>query len=225
MNHPTHQFAAEHAAQESLSTAPSSVQSVGRPLILASRSPRRKALLAELGLSFTIHPSSVPEEVQPHWTPEELVVQLARQKAENVARSYASGVVLGADTIVFKDGIVLGKPKDEQHAFEMLDTLQGDVHTVFSGVALLDIEQKQLRTGYRATRVKMKPLSSGEIERYIHSKEPMDKAGAYGIQGLGAILVEEIEGDYFSVVGLPLQLVADLLKSMGIDLLEIALDQ
>lgn len=222
MNQPRQTFAdASVITQKSLSPAPSNTNSKERLLILASRSPRRKALLADLGLSFHVHPSSVLEDIQPHLPPEELVVQLAQQKAEDVARSYSSGIVLGADTIVCKDGKVLGKPIDERQAFDMLNSLQGDVHTVYSGVALIDIEHNKRKIGYRATQVKMRRMDTVEIERYIRSKEPLDKAGAYGIQGLGATLVEEIKGDYFTVVGLPLQLVAEMLKKLDVDLLEV----
>lgn len=192
-----------------------------RSLILASSSPRRKELLAGLGLSFHIQPSHISEEVDKPYSPEELVQVLARQKAQATASQLQSGLVLGADTIVVLDECILGKPENEEDAFNMLKLLQNQRHDVYSGVALYDIDHQQLQVGYQQTRVKMKSLSDEEILQYIKTREPLDKAGSYAIQGIGATLIEDISGDYFTVVGLPLSLTASFLKKAGIDVLQL----
>ncbi|WP_307390208.1 Maf family protein [Bacillus horti] len=191
-----------------------------RPIILASSSPRRKELLAGLGLSFSIQPSHIIEEVDMSCPPEEIVQLLAQQKAEAVAKEVQDGVVLGADTIVVIDGKVLGKPQTKEMAFDMLKQLQNHVHEVYSGVALFDVETKERYIGFQQTTVKMKALQDEEIQQYIMTGEPMDKAGSYAIQGIGATFVEEIRGDYFTVVGLPLLMTANFLKKAGIDILQ-----
>lgn len=197
-------------------------QNAQRPLILASNSPRRKELLAGLGLRFQIQPSHISEEVDKPCSPDELVQLLAQQKAEATAKQLESGLVLGADTIVVLGDQILGKPDDEQAAFTMLKQLQNQTHLVYSGVALYDLDYQQLQVGYQKTKVTMMPLSDAEIDQYIRTGEPMDKAGAYAIQGIGASFIKEIAGDYFTVVGLPLSLTASFLKKAGIDILSLA---
>ena len=190
-----------------------------RPIVLASGSPRRKELLAGLGLQFTVIPSDVDEHVAEDCTPAEVVEQLARRKAEEVAGQAKEGLVLGSDTIVVLDGKILGKPVDELDAFSMLKRLQGNTHVVYSGLAIIDVEQNKMKIGHQSTQVSMRSLTEEEIHQYIATKEPMDKAGSYAIQGIGATIVEGIVGDYFTVVGLPLLLTAQYLKEFGVDVL------
>jgi septum formation protein len=188
-------------------------------LILASSSPRRRELLQTLGLPFTVMTSDVDESTQPGMSPEAVVEELALRKARAVASRLDAGVVLGSDTVVVLDGHILGKPADEPDAFRMLSALQGREHTVYSGVALIDAATGRLEVAHSKTVVRIRPLTEREIRAYIATKEPMDKAGSYAIQGIGSTLVESIEGDYFTVVGLPLCLTANLLSRFGITLL------
>ncbi len=186
-------------------------------MILASQSPRRKALLTQAGVSFTVVESGVEENVPPGTSPEETVRLLAVQKAEAVARTLAEpAVVIGADTVVALDGVIFGKPVDEADAEQMLSALQGKAHQVFTGVALIDTTQTPhfQQVFVSSTAVSMYPLSQEAIQAYVASGEPMGKAGAYAIQGLGATLVERIEGDYNTVVGLPLSAVYWALKAL-----------
>lgn len=189
-----------------------------RSIILASSSPRRKELLAGLGLEFTVISSDVSEEVENNCSPEEMVKLLAQRKAEAVARQIDQGLVIGADTIVVLEGEVLGKPRDKIDAFSMLTRLQGREHEVYSGISIVDAKTNEYETGFQSTTVRMRSLNDLEVTQYIATDEPMDKAGAYAIQGLGATLVEGINGDYFTVVGLPLALTAKYLRNFGVDL-------
>ncbi|WP_216828804.1 Maf family protein [Alkalihalobacterium elongatum] len=185
-----------------------------KPFILASGSPRRKELLEQAQISFTIQTSDVDETIDPALSPDELVQSLALQKAEAVFEQNQHAVVLGADTIVVLDGQVLGKPNDREHAKEMLSALSGKKHSVLTGVAILDNEQQKIFSV--ETHVQFWQLTNEEIERYLDTNEPFDKAGSYGIQGFGATLVEAISGDYFSVVGLPLASTVRELSNFGI---------
>lgn len=178
-------------------------------LILASKSPRRIKLLEGLGLAFTAVESSEEEIIPPNLLPCQVVMELARQKALNVFER-TKGIVIGADTVVARDGHVLGKPADEAEAFTMLNLLSGHWHEVYTGICIKSEDVTVCE--YEMTRVKFRTLQKDEIERYIKTKEPMDKAGAYGIQQKGSVLVEKIEGDYFNVVGLPLCHLGNLLK-------------
>lgn len=184
-----------------------------KPLILASQSPRRKQLLNQAGLSFTVIPSDVEEKMNTNDLPEDLVASLAYQKALNVYERYPENVVLGSDTIVSFDSHILGKPTDDEDARRMLRMLSGSEHTVLTGVTLISTEKKM--TFVEKTQVHFFPLTDQEINEYIRSEEPIDKAGAYGIQGLGATLVEKINGDYFTIVGLPIAKVVRALKSFN----------
>ncbi|WP_303723039.1 nucleoside triphosphate pyrophosphatase [Malonomonas rubra] len=187
-------------------------------IILASASPRRKELLEQIGLRFEIVPSNAPEEVLPEETPEEHVVRLSISKASEVAsRPDADGRwFIGSDTIVLCNRQILGKPKDEQHAAEMLRMLSGRKHTVLSGYAILDRKTGEQRAEAVATCVRFRNLTEDEIARYIATGEPMDKAGSYGIQGLGVCLVAGIEGSYTNVVGLPLCRLTLALEELGV---------
>lgn len=191
-----------------------------KKIILASASPRRQEMLRNLGLDFTIHPSGGDETVDDGLKPAEIVELLAERKAADVASGYSEGIVIGSDTIVVVDEQVLGKPKDQQDAFRMLSLLQGRAHSVLSGLAVIDIASGERRKGHIETKVQMRSLSEEEIQDYIATQEPMDKAGAYAIQGLGSIFITGIKGDYFSVVGLPVQLLASYLQPLGIQILK-----
>ncbi|WP_223702925.1 Maf family protein [Sutcliffiella deserti] len=182
-----------------------------KPLILASGSPRRKELLHQVKLSFEVKVSSVEETFDPLQVPEEIAMNLALQKAQDVAKSCKDAVVIGADTIVVYDGHVLGKPENTEEAKHMLRMLSGNTHDVISGVAIIS-DNRQV-TFYEKTAVTFWSLTDEEIDYYIQSGEPMDKAGSYGIQEVGALFVKEIKGDYFSVVGLPLSRTVRELKS------------
>ncbi len=172
------------------------------PFILASQSPRRKQLLEQIHYSFSIETSTAKEIIKKGLPPADIVEQLARQKAENVWERHKDAVVLGADTIVAYGHTILGKPSNEDEAKAMLRLLSGQVHEVYTGVALFTTEG--IVTFHDKTTVEFYRLTEEEIAMYIKSGEPFDKAGAYGIQGFGAFLVKRIDGDYFTVVGLPL---------------------
>lgn len=217
-------------------------------LILASNSPRRRELLQQVGISFQVMPSDC-EEICTMDAPEALVEDLARQKAENVAEKVREqligkvgasegaepsaalkgtgnvpgegAVVLGADTVVAMDGKILGKPENEEDAFQMIQSLQGRSHEVYSGVALLFLSEEtgeiaRARTFHAKTQVEVYPMTEEEIRDYIATGEPMDKAGAYGIQGSFAAYIKGIVGDYCNVVGLPVSRLVRKLKEEGI---------
>ncbi|MFZ4619998.1 MAG: Maf family protein [Bacteroidota bacterium] len=175
------------------------------PIILASQSPRRALLLKQIGLNFYIRPSTVVEEIDPASTPEANVKRLSLHKAEDVAAMNPSGIVIGSDTIVVIDGTVLGKPRSADEAKEMLRSLSGRTHTVFTGYALVDASTKKSYIDSASTEVTFRVLDEKEIAEYVGSGSPMDKAGSYGIQDdFGAVFVERISGDYYTVVGFPL---------------------
>lgn len=187
-------------------------------MILASQSPRRRELLGQMGFSFTVRPAKGEELPHPELTPAQLVEELARQKALEVsAEAGADDVVVAADTVVAIDGKVLGKPHDKAQAAQMLSALSGREHTVYTGVAVKRGET--LLVEHEATLVRFRPLTQREIDLYIQTGEPMDKAGSYGIQGYGALLVEGIRGDYFNVVGLPICRLGRMLAQVGEDAL------
>lgn len=182
-------------------------------LILASASPRRREMLTLMGYDFTVKPSRAEENIS-HCAPYEYVSRLARIKAAAVAEENPGCCVLGSDTIVYLDGEILGKPRDEEDAFHILSTLSGRTHTVFTGVAIIAGDKETIF--YDKAEVTFKTLEPDEIRDYIATGEPMDKAGAYGIQGPATVLVEKIDGCYFTVIGLPNPKVYDALKAMGI---------
>ena len=188
-------------------------------VVLASQSPRRRELLGQMGFTdFVIRPAKGEEVVDPDLLPDKLVEELSRQKCEEVAAaSGADDLVIAADTVVAIDGTVLGKPRSEQDAFAMLSRLSGRHHTVYTGVTVRRGEQ--ILTAHEATRVHFRPLTQEEIEAYISTGEPMDKAGSYGVQGKGALLVEKLNGDFFNVMGLPVLRLSRMLAGFGITLL------
>lgn len=190
-----------------------------KELILASQSPRRKMLLEQVGVPFTVLSSDADETIDTNAEPAEIVQMLAARKAEQVARRLSgnpNAVVLAADTVVVLQNQVLGKPKDRNDAFNMLQKLQNKWHDVMTGIVLVDISTGERLTHVETTRVRVRPLTSCAIWNYIDTGEPLDKAGAYGIQGLGALLVEKLEGCYFNVVGLPIYRVSVMLARVGI---------
>lgn len=183
--------------------------------ILASGSPRRRELLSNAGYTFEIIPSSADETLPEKIAPDDAVKILATKKCEDVLNNNTDAVVIGCDTVVAIDGEILGKPESESDAFAMLSSLSGNTHSVFTGVCIADKNKKEVFCV--ETKVKFYPLSDETINSYIKTGEPMDKAGAYGIQGLGAVLVESFNGDYYTVVGLPLAECQRVLAKFGIN--------
>ncbi|MYB66321.1 septum formation inhibitor Maf [Candidatus Poribacteria bacterium] len=174
-------------------------------LILASASPRRSALLSQIGLTFEIFPSEIEEPLpNKDLSPEKVTQKLAKLKARAVAERYTEGIIIGADTLVLFKKELLGKPKNREDAKSMLSRLSGKTHRVITGVALIDVKKKTETTWSEVTKVCFRELCADEIDNYIESGEAKDKAGAYGIQGRGAAFVKRIDGCYFNVVGLPL---------------------
>lgn len=182
------------------------------PLVLASGSPRRAEILRAVGWAFETSPADVDETVRAGEPPEEYVRRLAREKAEAVARTRLFGLVLGADTTVVVEGEILGKPRDEEEAAEMLRRLAGRWHEVLTGVALVRAETGRAAVGLERTRVRFAETTEEEIAWHVRTGELLDKAGAYAIQGRAALFIEAIEGDYWNVVGLPVRLVYELVK-------------
>ncbi len=193
-------------------------------IILASQSPRRRELLERMGIfAFEVIPARGEEVVHPGLAPARLVEELSRQKCDEVAAAHPEALVIAADTVVSIDGRILGKPRSPAAAAEMLCVLSGREHIVYSGLTVRC--GGQAFTEHEATSVRFRTLSAGEIERYVGTGEPMDKAGAYGIQGYGSVLVEGISGDYYNVVGLPVCRLARLLARFGVDPLALAAEK
>ena len=186
-------------------------------IILASGSPRRQELLQRIGIEdFTVVKPEVEECYPPELTPPEIVSHISRQKSLAVS-SGEEEIVITADTMVFLEQQKLGKPRDEAQALEMLTALQGRRHTVCTGVTVR--QGTHLMTRSASTDVYFRPASQEELRAYIRGGEPMDKAGAYGVQGQGSLLVERIDGDFFNVMGLPVLLLSRMLKEFGVNLL------
>lgn len=185
-------------------------------IILASASPRRKELLELMGLPFSVCVSDADETTDENLPPYFIVEQLSLLKASDVAgKLRAEGkkaLVIGADTIVVFGGAILTKPKDKEDAKKMLTMLSGKWHSVLSGVTVMDTKTAKSETFYVETKVHFVDVTEEEIDRYIATNEPMDKAGSYGIQGKGSVFIDKIEGDYFNVVGLPIHKLARVLK-------------
>ena len=191
-------------------------------IILASGSPRRRELLERMGIEeFDIITSDVDETLDDDLPPAEQVERLSRRKADAVATDVTpDDLVIAADTVVALDGTVLGKPVDEEDAFRMLSALSGVRHHVYTGVTVRMGDR--VLTRHEVTSVDFRALELDEVEQYIATGECMDKAGAYGIQGYGCLLVEGIVGDYYNVMGLPVALLAQMLKQFGVDCLKLA---
>lgn len=183
-------------------------------VVLASGSPRRRQLLDLIGITHEVRPSNVDETARPREAPRRHAERLAREKATAVARRDPDLITIGADTVVVINRKVLGKPIDDADAARMLAMLSGREHTVITAIAVS--RGRKLRSAIEEVRVKFRRLRDAEIDAYIATREPMDKAGAYGIQGYGATIVERIEGDYFAVMGLPLVRLINLLRDVGV---------
>ncbi len=192
---------------------------MNKKIILASNSPRRRELLKQIGLVFTADPADIDERILPGEEAEPYAVRVALDKARIAAGKAGEGIVIAADTIVVLDGAILGKPADARDAGRMLALLSGKMHRVISGLAVMDAATGRTRAGAAVTSVWFQDLTPDEIRSYVETGEPLDKAGAYGIQGRGALLIRKIDGCYFNVVGLPLFLLGDMLREFGVDLL------
>lgn len=190
-------------------------------IVLASQSLRRKELLGRMGLEFVTQASKIDESAFDGLEARELVATLSREKAQWIARQLdGETLVIGADTVVVRDGAALGKPKDAEDAVAMLLSLSGRDHQVCTGVTVC--RGDRVLTQVEETQVTFRDLTEAEVRQYVSTGEPMDKAGAYGIQGLGGLLVEGIRGDYSNVVGLPVCRLGQMLKDFGVDCLALA---
>ena len=185
--------------------------------ILASQSPRRRELLSMLGLTFEIITADIDETMDPALTVEEAVAEVCRKKAQAVGQSHPDKLIVAADTIVVVDGKVLGKPHSEEEAFAMLRSLSGRSHTVMTAFCLSKGDQAE--THVEKTHLRFRELSDGEINAYVATGSPMDKAGAYGIQDQASIFVEALDGDYYNVMGLPLCSLTQCLRVWGVKVL------
>ena len=191
-------------------------------IILASQSPRRRELLERMGLAgFRVVSPDVDEHMEEDLPPAQLVCRLSQRKARAVREQVGDeGLIIAADTVVTLDGAVLGKPADELAAFKMLSTISGVRHQVYTGLTVLRGGEEH--TEYEVTDVSFRELTQGEIEDYIRTGEPMDKAGAYGIQGYGALFISGIQGDYYNVMGLPVCRLGQLLETLGVHCMHLA---
>jgi septum formation protein len=190
-----------------------------RKIVLASASPRRKELLEKIGLDCSVDPSDFREDLRPDLKPEGLVKYLSIGKASSVALKHPDAIVIAADTIGVLRGKIIGKPHTEEEARRMLLMLSGKSHRVITGFTIIDSASQKSITRIVETRVYIKQLSPLEIFSYVQTGEPLDKAGAYAIQGLGAVIVRKIVGDYYNVMGLPLNSLVESLKEFGVNIL------
>lgn len=187
-------------------------------IILASNSPRRRELLRQIGVPFSVAPADVDEDIMPGEAAETYATRVARDKARIAAARIHVGIVIAADTIVVLDNEILGKPADSTDAARMLEKLSGRVHRVITAIVIKDAGTGRELEKSAETRVWFRNLSPVEIASYVESGEPLDKAGAYGIQERGALLVDRIEGCYYNVVGLPLSILVELLQEIGLNI-------
>ncbi len=183
-----------------------------KKIILASTSPRRKELLEKLGIPFSVVGSNYQEKKKSGISTKKLVEFLALQKAKEVSRRFPENIVIGADTLIMLGDKIIGKPKNSTEAKKILSQISGKTLKVFSGIAVIRMSENKIISKAKATKVSIKKISKEEIIAYIKTKEPLDKAGAFAIQGLGAILIKKIEGDFFNAVGLSLFETAKILK-------------
>lgn len=190
-----------------------------RQIILASNSPRRKELLKNIGLKFKIEKSNSIEKVIPGTSPNQAVKQLAEQKAMVVAQKYKNAIVIAADTMVILGDEILGKPKTKSRAIKMLKKLNGKTHLVFTGFTIIDTKTKKKITKVVKTKIHFNKLTDSEIKNYVATKEPLDKAGAYAIQGKGMALIKKIQGNYFNVIGLPVTELINTLKEFEVKII------
>jgi len=190
-----------------------------KTIILASASPRRKELLEKIGLRFKVEPSNYEEDMRSELEPHEFARKISLEKAKVVASKHKNAIVIAADTFIIFGGQILGKPHTEKEARKMLETISGKPHSVITGFSIIDTGTSKTLSKSVETKIYIRKLTLAEIDAYVKSKEPLDKAGAYAIQGLGAVFVEKIEGDYFNVIGLPLSALTEALKEFGISVL------
>jgi septum formation protein len=188
-------------------------------IILASASPRRKELLEKIGLKFEVEPGNYEEDIDSRSEPHELARGLSLKKAEAVASKHKDAIVIAADTFVVFEGEILGKPGTAAGARKMLRKLSGRSHSVITGFSIIDTAENKGLSRSVETEVHIRELTLAEIDAYVESAEPLDKAGAYAIQGLGAVFVESIEGDFYNVIGLPLCSLTEALKEFGVEIL------
>jgi septum formation protein len=184
-------------------------------IVLASGSPRRQRILSDIGFEFEVAPQNVEEEIIPGESPTEHIRRLSREKAEAAGSSFKDYLIIGADTIVVLGDTIFGKPESEDDARRMLSELSGHTHTVFTGLTMIVPSERLSRFGYDSTRVTFNSLTPEDIDRYVRSGEPMDKAGAYGIQGMGSFLVAGIDGELDTVVGFPSRLFKTMFEEIG----------
>lgn len=189
-------------------------------IILASTSPRRKELLRQIGLDFDVVPSEFEEDMTLKLSNTELAKTLALGKARGVAKKFKKGIIIGADTFVVYNGKIIGKPRDKNDARKMLRSLSGKTMKIYSGLAVIDACTKKEMLDCEAALVKMSKLSDREIDDYIKTGEPLDKAGAFAVQGIGDVFIEKISGCYSSVIGLPLRSLYKNLKKIGINIFD-----
>jgi septum formation protein len=190
-----------------------------KKLILASASPRRRDLLARLGIEFIIDPACISERIDPNIKPYDTVKNVSYQKAAAIVSKYRDAVIIAADTVIVVEDNTIGKPSDMVRARDMLSMLNGRFHTVITGLTLIDADTGKTVSKVVETRVHLRKLTDTEIESYIAMENPLDKAGGYAIQGLGGVLIDRIEGDYYNVVGLPLAALVEGLKQFDICIL------
>ncbi len=188
-------------------------------IILASGSPRRKELLEKIGLKFTVDVPDIEEDITTSSSPAELVKELSKRKAESIAKQHPNSIIIAADTIGVLRGKIIGKPHTAGQAKKMLKSLSGGSHLVITGFTILDTATQKTVSKNVKTKVYFRELNKSGIEAYVATGEPLDKAGGYAIQGLGALLVDKIEGDYYNVIGLPLSSLAECLKEFGVKVL------
>jgi septum formation protein len=191
-----------------------------RKIVLASKSERRKMLLQQINLDFEIRESEYEEDMSAMSDPCELAKFLALGKAQDVAKHYDDAIIIGADTFVFYEGKFIGKPKDKEDAKIILTNFSGNTHNIVTGLAIIDTKNNLIVSDYDEARVTFRKLSPEEIDDYIATGEPMDKAGAYGLMHRAAVLIEKVDGDFYSVIGLPLNKLHVALKKMGVNSLE-----
>jgi len=190
-----------------------------KKLVLASASPRRKELLEQIGLKFVVDPSNHEETLGNDLPPERLVMVLSLKKARAVARRHHDAIIIAADTIGVLNGRTIGKPKSAADARRILQKLSGRTHSVITGLTIIDSGSDRIITRTVETKVHFRKLTADEIDAYVKTGEPLDKAGAYGIQERGAVFVDRIEGDYFNVIGLPLCTLAETLRKFGVEVM------
>ena len=190
-----------------------------KTIILASASPRRKVLLEKIGLIFEVEPSNYEEDMPLRLEPHEFARKISLEKARVVASKHKNSIVIAADTFIVFGGQILGKPHTEKDAREMLEAISGKYHSVITGFSIIDTGKNKTLSKSVETKVYIRNLTLAEIDAYVKTREPLDKAGAYAIQGLGSVFVEKIDGDYYNVVGFPLSALTEALKEFGVNIL------